>query len=149
MVALGPRGVGVVWAAFEPCVPGREEVLRPLGCDRIVGIDLSDASVDASIHKAPSGGDAPGKSPVDWGESWWKRSLSADRDGIPAGWVADGANRSGQALLAPTPAAADQRGLIFDVETLHLDRAYTGNPDTIPTLAAQGPTWTAPTRGTR
>ena len=192
MLALDPGVVDVVWAALEPYVPGREEVLHPLGChrpriddrvvfegilfrlvtgcswdvagrlgkggettlrtryndwnaggafdalvteaiegyDRIVGIDLSDASVDASIHKAPSGGEGTGKSPVDRGKSGWKQSLLTDRNGIPVGWAADGANRSDQALLAPTLAAADQRGLIFDVETLHLDRGYAGNPVT-------------------
>ena len=96
------------------------------GYDRIVGVDLSEASVDASLHKAPSGGDGTGKSPVDRGESGWKWSLLCDRAGIPVSWAADGANRNDQVLLEPTLAAADQRGLLCDVETLHLDRGYAG-----------------------
>ena len=43
-------------------------------------------------------------------------------------WAADGANRNDQTLLGPTLAAAHQRGLLCDVETLHLDRGYAGDP---------------------
>ncbi len=39
--------------------------------DRVVGLDLSDAAVDGSIHKAPCGGDGTGKSLVDRGKSGW------------------------------------------------------------------------------
>ena len=99
------------------------------GYDRIVGVDLSDASVDASLHKAPCGGGGTGKSPVDRGKSGWKWSLLCDdRAGIPVSWAADGANRNDQTLLGPTLAAAQQRGLLCDVETLHLDRGYAGDP---------------------
>ena len=98
------------------------------GYDRIVGVDLSDASVDASLHKAPCGGGGTGKSPVDRGKLGWKWSLLCDRAGIPVGWAADGANRNDQTLLGPTLAAAHQRGLLCDVETLHLDRGYAGDP---------------------
>ena len=98
------------------------------GYDRIVGVDLSEASVDASLHKAPCGGDGAGKSPVDRGKSGWKWSLLCDRAGIPVSWAADGANRNDQTLLGPTLAAAGRRGLLCDVETLHLDRGYAGDP---------------------
>ena len=96
--------------------------------DRLVGLDLSHAAVDGSTHKAPCGGESTGKSPVDRGKSGWKWSLLADRNGIPVGWAADGANRNDCTLLEPTLAAADQRGLARDVETLHLDRGYSGGP---------------------
>ncbi len=92
--------------------------------DRIVGLDLSEASVDGSIHKAPCGGDGTGKSPVDRGKSGWKWSLLCDRWGIPVSWTADGANRHDSLLFEPTLAAAG--GLAADVETLHLDRGYDG-----------------------
>ena len=190
MLALVPRVVDALWAAFEPQLPEREEPVHPLGChrpriadrdvfeaillrlvtgcswdvagrlgkggettlrtrynewnahgafdalvaeaiggyDRIVGVDLSDASVDASLHKAPCGGGGTGKSPVDSGKLGWKWSLLCDRAGIPVGWAADGANRNDQTLLGPTLAAAQQRGLLCDVETLHLDRGYAGDP---------------------
>jgi len=98
------------------------------GYDRIVGVDLSDASVDASIHKAPCGGAGTGKSPVDRAKSGWKWSLLCDRAGIPVGWAADGANRNDCTMLEPTLADADRRGLLSNVETLHLDRGYAGDP---------------------
>ena len=190
MLALTPRVVDALWAAFEPRIPKREKPVHPLGChrpriadrdvfeailfrlvtgcswdvagrlgkggettlrnryhewnahgafdelaaealagyDRIVGLDLCDASVDASLHKAPCGGEGTGKSPVDRGKSGWKWSLLCDRAGIAVSWAADGANRNDQALLGPTLADAERRGLTADLETLHLDRGYAGNP---------------------
>ena len=94
--------------------------------DRIVGLDLSDASVDGSMHKAPCGGAGTGKSPVDRGKLGWKWSLLCDREGIPVGWAADGANRNDVVLFEPTVAAAGP--LAGDVETLHLDRGYDCGP---------------------
>lgn len=93
--------------------------------DRVVGLDLSEASVDGSVHKAPCGGDGTGKSPVDRAKSGWKWSLLCDRAGIPVGWAADGANRHDCMLFEPTVAAAE--GLVADVKTLHLDRGYDNN----------------------
>ena len=189
MLALTPRVVDALFAAFGPQIPEREQPQHPLGChrrriadrdvfeavlfrlvtgcswdvagrlgrggettlrnrynewnvdgafdrlvaeavdgyDRIVGLDLSDASVDGSMHKAPCGGEGTGKSPVDRGKSGWKWSLLTDRCGIPVGWAADGANRHDTTLLEPTLAAVP-RGLLADIETLHLDRGYSGNP---------------------
>src|SRR5664280_2132724 len=43
---------------------------------------------------------------------------------IPIGWVIDGANRGDSILLEPTLQAVAARGLLLDVETLHLDRGY-------------------------
>jgi len=92
--------------------------------DRIVGLDFSECSVDGSQHKAPTGGDGTGPNPVDRGRSGWKWSLFADRNGIPVGWTAAGANRNDCILLAPTLASVITRGLLADTETLHLDRGY-------------------------
>ena len=94
------------------------------GYDRIVGLDLADVAVDGSQHKAPCGGDGTGRNPTDRGKSGWKWSLMCDRAGIPVGWAADGANRHDQALLEPTLEAVARRGLLGDVETIHLDRGY-------------------------
>jgi len=94
--------------------------------DRIVGLDLSEAAVDGSIHKAPCGGPGTGKSPVDRAKSGWKWSLLCDRAGIPVSWVADAANRNDSTLFEPTVAAAG--ALAADVETLHLDRGYDCGP---------------------
>ena len=98
------------------------------GYDRVVGIDLSEASVDGSLHKAPCGGEGTGKSPVDRGKSGWKWSILADRDGIPVAWAAGAANRHDSLLLGPTLADAARRGRHHGIETLHLDRAYAGEP---------------------
>ena len=100
--------------------------------DRIVGLDLSDAAVDGSIHKAPCGGDGTGKSPVDRAKLGWKWSILCDRAGIPVSWAADGANRNDVVLFEPTVAAAG--ALAAEVETLHLDRGYDCGP--VNTVAA-------------
>jgi transposase len=92
--------------------------------DRIVGLDLSEVAVDGSRHKAPFGGEGTGPNPVDRGKSGWNWSLAADRRGIPLGWAVDGANRNDCTLLGPTLDAVARRGLLAEVETLHLDRGY-------------------------
>jgi transposase len=68
-----------------------EEALT--GYDRIVGLNLSECSVDASQHKAPFGGHGTGPSPTDRGKCGWKWSLCTDRNGIPVGWAIDGPDR--------------------------------------------------------
>lgn len=92
--------------------------------DRIIGLNLADCSVDASLQKAPRAQDEVGPSPVDRGKRGWKWSLLADGNGIPLGWVAAGANRNDCVLLEPTLAAVAARGLVADCDTLHLDRGY-------------------------
>lgn len=92
--------------------------------DKIIGLDLSEAAADASQHKAPRGGEGTGPNPVDRGRSGWKWSLLTDRAGIPIGWATDGANRHDTILFEPTLEAASNRGLLVDVETMHLDRGY-------------------------
>ena len=119
------------------------------GYDRMVGLDLTETSVDWSVHKAPCGGAGTGKSPVDRGKLGWKWSLLTDRSGIPVAAAINSANRHDQALFpaarevrrvlrgdgtranrhdqALFPAAlkaAAERGLLCEVETLHLDRGY-------------------------
>ncbi len=92
--------------------------------DRIIGLDLTETADDGSQHKAPCGGVGTGKNPTDRGKLGWKWSLMCDRNGIPVGWAADGANRHDTILFEPTVAAASRRGLLGDIETLHLDRGY-------------------------
>lgn len=94
------------------------------GYDRLVGLDLSEVSIDGSLHKAPCGGQGTGPNPTDRGKRGWKWSLATDRDGIPIGWAIDGANRHDVRLFAPTLDAIEGRGLLAEVETLHLDRGY-------------------------
>lgn len=92
--------------------------------DRIIELDLSECSVDGSQHKAPCGGEGTGPNPTDRGRSGWKWSLLTDRAGVPFGWATNGANRHDVILFEPTLAAGQARGLIVDIETLHLDRGY-------------------------
>lgn len=92
--------------------------------DRVIGLDLSDAAVDGSLHKAPAGGEGTGKNPTDRAKLGWKWSILTDRAGIPIGWTADGANANDSVLLAPTLDDAAGRGLLAEIETLWLDRGY-------------------------
>ena len=94
------------------------------GYDRIIGLDLGEVAVDGSLHKAPCGGEGTGPNPTDRAKTGWKWSVATERWGIPIGWVADGANRNDSILLEPTLKAVADRGLLLDVETLHLDRGY-------------------------
>jgi transposase len=92
--------------------------------DRIVGLDLDDVALDGSLHKAPYGGEGTGPNPTDRAKLGWKWSVACDRHGIPIGWTIDGANRNDVRMLEPTLDAIAQRGLLVDVDTLHLDRSY-------------------------
>jgi Transposase DDE domain len=92
--------------------------------DRVVGLDLSEVSVDGSLHKAPYGGEGTGPNPTDRAKLGWKWSVASERHGVPIGWAIDGANRHDVRLLEPTLAAVAEAGLLVDIETLHLDRAY-------------------------
>lgn len=94
------------------------------GYDRVIGLDLSEVSIDGSLHKAPCGGQGTGPNPTDRAKPGWKWSIATDRDGIPIGWATDGANRHDIPLLAPTLDAVTGRGLLSDIHTLHLDRGY-------------------------
>jgi transposase len=92
--------------------------------DRVIGIDCSEVAIDGSLHKAPCGGEGTGPNPTDRGKSGWKWSVATDANGIPIGWVTDGANRNDCVLLPSTLADINERGLLADIETLHLDRGY-------------------------
>lgn len=94
------------------------------GYDKVIGLDLSETAVDGSLHKAPCGGEGTGPNPTDRGKLGWKWSIATDLFGIPIGWVIDGANRNDSILLEPTLQAVVARGLLLDVETLHLDKGY-------------------------
>ena len=90
----------------------------------IQSLDLTEVSIDDSAHKAPCGGPGTGKTlptGVNPAGNW---SLAVDRNGIPIASAVDAANRHDTVLLAPTLRAVLDRGLIPDIETLHLDRGY-------------------------
>ncbi len=94
----------------------------------MIGLELDDLAVDGCITKAPGGGEAAGRSPVDRGKQGLKRSLVTDGVGIPLHVVSAGANRHDAPLLGPTLAGLEKLdGLPKDV-TVHLDRGYDGGP---------------------
>ena len=92
--------------------------------DRIVGLVLDRIAVDGCITKAPGGGEAAGRSPVDRGKQGLKRSGMTDGYGIPLGRVLAGANRHDSPLLAPTLDLLDGLRPLPDDITVHLDAGY-------------------------
>ena len=61
---------------------------------------------------------------VHCGKSGWKWSIATDQAGIPIGWEIVGANRNDCVLLEPTLDAIDGRGLLDEIDTMHLDCGY-------------------------
>jgi transposase len=92
--------------------------------DKIIGLDLSEVSIDGSLHKAPYGGEGTGPNPTDRAKLGWKWSVGVELHGVPIGWAIDGANRNDVKLLEPTLDAIAEHGLLVDVDTMHLDRGY-------------------------
>ncbi len=92
--------------------------------DRMIGLELDDVAVDGCITKAPGGGEAAGRSPVDRGKQGLKRSTLTDATGVPLHVVAAGANRHDAPLLEPTLAGMDPFGPAPTGTTVHLDRGY-------------------------
>lgn len=93
--------------------------------DRMIGLGLTEISVDGCITKAPSGGEKAGRSPVDRGKQGLKRSVASDAGGVPLGIVSDGANRHDSPLLGPTlDAARTQLGTMPESVNVNLDRGY-------------------------
>jgi hypothetical protein len=91
----------------------------------MIGLGLSEISVDGCIAKAPSAGDKAGRSPVDRGKQGLKRSVASDACGVPLGIVSDGANRHDPPLLGPTlDAAKEQIGAMPETVNVTLDRGH-------------------------
>jgi hypothetical protein len=67
------------------------------------------------LPKAPVGGEGTGPNPTDRGKTGWKWSLATDANGVPIGWVSDGANRNDCVMLPPTLDAVAERGLLVDI----------------------------------
>ncbi|MGK4585960.1 IS5 family transposase [Kitasatospora sp. HPMI-4] len=96
--------------------------------DRMIGLELSEISVDGCITKAPCGGERAGRSPVDRGKQGLKRSIATEAHGVPLGLIAAGANRHDSPLLGPTlEAAIGQVGPLPQDVNVNLDRGYDNN----------------------
>src|ERR1035437_40795 len=94
------------------------------GYDKVIGLGLSEVAIDGSLHKAPFGGEGTGPNPTDRGKSGWKWSIATDRQGVPFAWVPAAANENDCTVFAPTMQAVLARGLLADVETVHIDRGH-------------------------
>jgi hypothetical protein len=78
----------------------------------------------ARARRGTVSGEGTGPNPTDRGKSRWKWSVATEHQGVPIGWAIAAANCNDSLLLPPTLDAVAQRGLLIDVETLHLDRGY-------------------------
>ena len=92
--------------------------------DWMIGLDLSDVSVDSCITKAPCGGQKGGRSPVDGGKQGLKRSMVVDANGIPIGATAAPANRHDSPLLEASVDTMEIVGELPEHISVHLDRGY-------------------------
>ena len=107
------------------------------GYDRIIGLDLSDVALDASLHKSPCGGRGTGKNPTDRAKLGWKWSVLTDKVGIPFGWTADGANHNDSVLLEPTLEDGARRAALSPSATRF------SSASTASTKQTKFPTWEA------
>ena len=115
------------WAAAG--LAERMHALALQAYDRMVGLELGDLAVDGCVTKAPSGGEAAGRSPVDRGKRGLKRSVVTDGSGVPLHVVAAGANRHDAPLLGPTLAGLERLDRdLPGAATVHPDRGYDGAP---------------------
>jgi len=117
----GPRAEGVA-ALREVFDQLAAEALAAY--DRIIGLDLSDVAVDGSQHKAPGGGEGTGPNCTDKRRSGWKWSLATDTHAIPIDYVSAPAKCNDCKLVAATFDDIASRGLLDEIETLHLARGY-------------------------
>jgi transposase len=126
------------WAAAG--LAERVHTLALRAYDRMIGLELDELAVDGCMTKAPGGGEAAGRSPVDRGKQGLKRSVVTDGQGIPRHVVAAGANRHDSPLLAPTLAGLDKLDGRPDDVTVYLDRGYDSRPTRalLDTLGLQG-----------
>jgi putative transposase len=95
--------------------------------DQRLGMDWKWQSLDGAITKAPLGGEATGKSPVDRGKSGTKRSLLCDRRGAPLSLVVTAANTHDKTVALETldGIAAERPGkLIYRLHHSCLDKGY-------------------------
>ena len=67
-----------------------------------VGLKLNFQVGDCAVTKAPLGGEATGKNPIDRSKRGTKRSVISDQNGVAIGLAVGGANQYDPALLADT-----------------------------------------------
>lgn len=115
--------------------------------DRIIGLELENLVIDGCLVKAPCGGEAAGRSPVDRGKQGTKRSVMTDGKGIPVGCVIAGANRHDSPLLRPTLERLSRFGYRLPEQIkVHLDAGYDSHK-TRDLLTELGCEWEISTKG--
>lgn len=116
--------------------------------DRMIGLDLSNLAVDGCVVKAPCGGEAAGRSPVDRGKQGTKRSVLVEcGHGIPIGCVIAGANCNDSPLLAPTLEKLGRFEFRLPEQiTVHLDAGY-DSKKTRELLTVRGCDWEISVKG--
>ena len=95
--------------------------------DQQLGIAWKWQSLDGAITKAPLGGEATGKNPVDRGKSGSKRSLLCDRRGAPLSLVVTAANTHDKSVALETLdgiVIKRPEKLIYRLHHLCLDKGY-------------------------
>jgi putative transposase len=95
--------------------------------DQQLGIDWKWQALDGAIIKAPLGGEATGKSPVDRSKSGTKRSLLCDRRGAPLSLVVTAANTHDKTVALETLdkiIVERPEKLIYRLHHLCLDKGY-------------------------
>jgi len=96
--------------------------------DRLIGLELEHVCADGCITKAPGGGEAAGRSPVDRGKQGLKRATVTDGAGIPLHLVSAPANRHDSRLLRPALEGLAKLAPLPEHITAHLDRAFDSAP---------------------
>ncbi len=95
--------------------------------DLKLGIKWKFQSLDGAITKAPLGGEATGKSPVDRGKSGTKRSLLTDQQGAPLAIVVTSANTHDKSVALETLDSIivnRPEKMIYRLHHLCLDKGY-------------------------
>jgi putative transposase len=115
--------------------------------DELRGIRWRWQAIDSATTKAPPGGEATGKSPVDRGKLGVKRHALADQRGAPVGIEVTGANRhDSRAARATLASVAVQRPAAAGEQHLTADKGY-DYPAVRETLSRRGYTAHIPRRG--
>jgi putative transposase len=95
--------------------------------DLEIGIAWKWQAMDGAIIKAPLGGEATGRSPVDRGKSGSKRSVLSDGRGAPLSVIVDGANVHDKTLALETLDSIDidrPPMVVYRLHHLCLDAGY-------------------------
>lgn len=94
------------------------------GYHRLIGLDLTHVSIDASDQLSPCGGTGTGVGFKTHGRLGWKWTIAVDADGIPFGAVIDSASRNDYPAMFDLLEQLQQRHLTHRIGTLHADRGY-------------------------